>query len=212
MGRIGCLGGLKQMEVEKVADAKARYRKIDEEMNRLKKPIFPVIQAGRTMAKKFWGKAWCKHLEFAYRHEADCLRRGRRYVRQGAVLELEVTAGKMIALVKASLTYPVEIVVSKVTDAQWDSIVNACEGKIDSLAAILRGELSKAVKEILIGFEKGLLPRPEEIQFYCACSGGKKLCEHVSAVLYGAGIRFDEYAEYLFILRWANFFRLSASL
>ena len=155
-------------------------RKAAKEVRKLKKQgldVQPVVLEGRTIATKIWGKAWCAHLESSYREDAHCLRRGRRYVRQGSVIDLAVTEGKISGLVSERLRYPVEIVILKVADAQWDTLVNECFGKIDSLLALLRGELSKAVIEILIGSEKGLLPRPQEITFHCTCSAGTKLCD-----------------------------------
>src|ERR1700731_3748880 len=54
------------------------------EMEKLKKQghtISPVVIEGRTIARNFWGKAWCENLE-RYSDYANRLPRGRTYVRR----------------------------------------------------------------------------------------------------------------------------------
>lgn len=52
--------------------------------------VSPVIVEGRTIAKSFWGKAWCENLE-RYSDYDNRLPRGRSYVRNGSVLDLQIT-------------------------------------------------------------------------------------------------------------------------
>ncbi len=46
--------------------------------------ISPIIIEGRTIASKWWGKAWNKNLE-SYADFSNRIGRGRSYVRNGAV-------------------------------------------------------------------------------------------------------------------------------
>ena len=65
------------------------------EMEKRKKkghPVSPVIIEGRTIAKTFWGKAWCENLE-RYSDYANRLPRGRTYVRNGSVVDLQIAPG-----------------------------------------------------------------------------------------------------------------------
>ena len=75
--------------------------------------ISPIELSGRTIARTFWGKAWCENLE-SYSNFENRLPRGRRYVRNGSVIDLKVTEGKVKALVLGSSLYKVEISISPV--------------------------------------------------------------------------------------------------
>ena len=64
---------------------------------KLGQALSPVAIDGRTIARSFWGKAWCENLE-SYRDYESRLPRGRSYVRHGSVLDLKVASGKITAL------------------------------------------------------------------------------------------------------------------
>ena len=70
--------------------------------------VAPVVIEGRTIARSFWGKAWCDHME-SYRDYDNRLPRGRTYVRNGSVFDLQIEPGKVTALVSGSEIYAVEI-------------------------------------------------------------------------------------------------------
>src|SRR5688500_11174242 len=70
--------------------------------------ILPVVIEGRSIARTFWGKSWCENLE-AYSDIANRLPRGRTYVRNGSVLDLQIAAGKVSALVSGSSLYEIEL-------------------------------------------------------------------------------------------------------
>jgi hypothetical protein len=67
-------------------------------------PVSPVNIAGRTIASTFWGKAWCENLE-AYSDFENRLPRGRTYVRNGSVVDLQIDKGKVTARVSGSSLY-----------------------------------------------------------------------------------------------------------
>ena len=82
----------------------ARRRKAEREVAKRRKAgqvITPVTVEGRTIAKTFWGKAWCENLE-SYSDYENRLPRGRTYVRNGSVVDLQVSAGSILALVSGS--------------------------------------------------------------------------------------------------------------
>src|SRR5262245_45432878 len=58
--------------------------------------VTPVVIEGRTIARTFWGKAWCENLE-SYSDYENRLPRGRTYVRNGSVIDLQVQPGKIKA-------------------------------------------------------------------------------------------------------------------
>ena len=61
----------------------------------------PVEIAGRIIASTFWGKAWCDNLE-SYSDFSNRLPRGRTYVRNGSVVDLQIEPGKSPKLVSGS--------------------------------------------------------------------------------------------------------------
>src|SRR5271166_1582884 len=78
----------------------------------------PVVLDGRKIASTFWGKAWCDNLE-AYSDYENRLPRGRTYVRNGSVVDLQIGKGKVTALVSGSELYTVNITIAPLPEKQW---------------------------------------------------------------------------------------------
>src|SRR5712672_341800 len=81
----------------------------------------PVAIAGRKIARTFWGEAWCDNLE-RYSDYANRLPRGRTYVRNGSVVDLQVAPGSVTALVSGSTMYDVTVTVVPVPRTRWSAI------------------------------------------------------------------------------------------
>jgi uncharacterized Zn finger protein len=171
-------------------------------MEKLKKkghPVSPIVIEGRTIAKTFWGKAWCENLE-RYSDYENRLPRGRAYVRNGSVVDLQIGGGEVKALVSGSEIYKVAVKVTPVSKVRWQSICSDCGGAIDSLVELLQGRFSKGVMERICQKGIGLFPSPDEIQLSCSCPDWASMCKHVAAVLYGIGARLDQQPELIFKL------------
>jgi uncharacterized Zn finger protein len=125
-----------------VADRWLRAARGMEKRRKQGHPASPVIIAGRTIVKTFWGKAWCENLE-RYSDFANRLPRGRTYVRNGSVIDLQIAEGSIQALVSGSQIYKVSVKITPVTKACWRSICADCAGAIDSLVELLQGRFSK---------------------------------------------------------------------
>jgi uncharacterized Zn finger protein len=162
--------------------------------------LSPVAIEGRTIARTFWGMSWCKNLE-RYSDYESRLPRGRSYVRNGSVLDLEIAAGRVTALVSGTEIYRVAIEVSPLSRGRWSSICKDCAGAIDSLVELLQGRFSDAVMERICREKTGLFPSPAEIELSCSCPDWASMCKHVAAALYGIGARLDVQPELLFELR-----------
>src|ERR1700733_1815455 len=159
-----------------------------------------VVIAGRTIAGTFWGEAWCDNLE-RYSDFANRLPRGRTYVRNGSVVDLQIKPGLIQALVSGSELYEITLKIAPVGKQRWKSICEDCAGAIDSLVELLQGRFSKGVMERICRQSQGLFPSPAEIKLSCSCPDWAGMCKHVAAVLYGVGARFDHEPELLFRLR-----------
>ena len=190
-----------------------RRRQAEREMAKLTKKghaVSPVVIHGRTIAKTFWGKAWCDNLE-RYSDYANRLPRGRTYVRNGSVVDLQIATAEVKAVVSGSAMYKVAVQVSPVPKVRWHSICKDSAGAIDSLVELLQGRFSKGVMERICQQRTGLFPSPDEIKLSCSCPDWASMCKHVAAVLYGIGARLDEQPELLFKLREVDEKELIAS-
>ena len=180
-----------------------RRQKAEREMAKRKKagqPVSPVTVQGRTIARTFWGKAWCDNLE-RYSDFANRLPRGRTYVRNGSVVDLRIAPGEVRAVVSGSKLYTVKIQVTPVPGPQWQGLCADCAGAVDSLVELLQGTLSAGVMERICRRDTGLFPSPREIRLTCSCPDWATMCKHVAAVLYGVGARLDHEPNLLFLLR-----------
>ena len=160
----------------------------------------PVKVDGRSIAKTFWGKAWCDNLE-AYSDFENRLPRGRTYVRNGSVVDLQIQPGKITARVMGSELYQVVIDITALPKAQWQALVQDCTGSIATLVELLQGRLSQAVMERMCAPQTGMFPAPRHINMACSCPDWAGMCKHVAATLYGVGRRLDEEPQLLFTLR-----------
>jgi hypothetical protein len=163
----------------------------------------PVVLGGRTIARTFWGKAWCDNLE-RYRDFAYRLERGRSYLRSGSVIDLQIEAGKIRAKVAGTSLYDVAIDIDAVAPDAWREIRRDCAGSIGSRLDLLAGKLSDAVMLRLCADRTGLFPAPSAIRFTCSCPDYAIMCKHVAAAMYGVGARLDHAPELLFALRLAS--------
>ncbi len=163
-------------------------------------PVAPVAIAGRTIAASFWGKSWCDNLE-RYSDFENRLPRGRTYVRNGSVVDLQITKGEIVARVAGSSLYAIKISIAPVGASRWKAICRDCAGTVDSLIELLQGRFAKGVMDRVCREGDGLFPAPQEIKLSCSCPDWASMCKHVAAALYGVGARLDEKPQLLFVLR-----------
>jgi len=171
-------------------------------------PIGPLPVRG-LIAKSFWGKGWCKHMEQFSDYE-NRLPRGRSYVRNGAVYHLSIASGVVTANVSGSSPYKLTIHIEPLDAKKWESIKASCKGKIGSLIELLQGKISDEIMTVVTDPKNGLFPHPNEIRFNCNCPDWADMCKHVAAAMYGIGVRLDTEPELLFKLRGVNLEELIA--
>lgn len=173
----------------------ARRQQRGELMDLVKAPA-----GSKKLCTTFWGQAWCRNLE-AYQHYEARLPRGRSYLRQGKVYNLEIQAGEISATVAGSRLYETRILIQPLPQDQWQEIVHQSGGQVASLLDLLAGKLGDGLMRVLTDPEHGLFPKPKEIRFDCTCPDYADLCKHSAAVLYGVGVLLDQKPELLFTLR-----------
>lgn len=180
-----------------------KLRRAERELAKLRKKhgrsFSPVALEGRDIAKSFWGKSWCSNLE-RYSDYETRLPRGRAYVRNGSVVDLQIAKGEVSAMVAGSALYNVRVTIAPVAASRWKAICQDCAGSVDSLIEILQGRLAQGVMDRVCRRDDGLFPAPEHIGLSCSCPDWAEMCKHVAAVLYGIGARLDEQPELLFLL------------
>jgi uncharacterized Zn finger protein len=162
--------------------------------------LAPVRIEGRKIASTYWGKAWCDNLE-SYSDYQNRLPRGRSYVRNGSVVDLQIVNGKIKALVQGSALYEVSIAVNSLKAAHWQQFKTRCAGKITNLLDLMQGRLSSEILADVTAHATGLFPSPPEMELQCSCLDWAEMCKHVAAVLYGVGARLDKKPELFFTLR-----------
>ena len=185
-----------------VAQQRSDAAKLVEKLRKKYPNLQPVVVEGRTIAKSFWGKAWCDNVETYMDHD-NRLPRGRAYVRNGAVVDVHIFKGVVHALVSGSQAkpYKVEIHIDPLTAAKWKRIQEMSRGKVDSLLSLMQGKLPESLLHLLCDPQDGIFPRQREIHMHCKCPDGARLCKHLAAVLYGIGHRLDEHPELFFTMR-----------
>jgi uncharacterized Zn finger protein len=172
-----------------------------------KRALVPIKIEGRQIATSFWGAAWCDNLE-SYSDFANRLPRGRTYVRNGSVVDLQIQRGVVKALVSGSEVYTAKIDIKTVPPATWNKIKKDCARSIDSLMDLLQGRFDRGIMERLTEQDGGLFPKPGEIAMKCSCPDYAYMCKHLAAVLYGIGARLDTAPELLFTLRGVDHLEL----
>ena len=114
-----------------VGARRARVARVSDELRRNGVDVQPVHIEGRSIARSFWGRRWCHHLESCSDFE-NRLPRGRAYVRNGSVCHLDVHAGGVDAMVVGSDLYHVVVRIRKLGQVAWKAIRAECAGRVGS--------------------------------------------------------------------------------
>ena len=195
---------------QSVDERKKEAEKTIKKLQKKGKILDPVRIEGRIIAKTFWGKSWCKHLESFSDYDTR-LPRGRSYARCGAIIDLKLEQGKITALVQGSEMYDITINIEQVDQQKWQNIIQKCTGEISSVIELLQGKISENVMGIITDKTNGLFPDLSNIKMKCDCYDWAKMCKHIAAVFYGIGARLDEKPELIFTLRGVDYKELISS-
>ena len=150
-------GNFEQPTDEELKKNQAASRKREAMRGHVLEPVV-VTNARGDICTSWWGKAWCRNLE-SYADYSNRLERGKRYLREGSVIDLKIARGKVTAKVQGSrkTPYRVEIRISPLSEEKIDAIMQQCGHKLDSLEKLTTGELPEDMRELFLG-QNGLFP------------------------------------------------------
>lgn len=185
-----------------VAQKKEEARKNYEILKKKSPNINPVHIQGTQIARTWWSKAWNRNLE-SYAALSNRISRGRSYLKNGAVLDLQIESGHVSAIVLGSgrSNYNIQIEIDPLNPKRYEAISILCNRKIDSLEELIEGKFPKELEELFTTQNEGIFPSPKEIHFACSCPDYALVCKHIAAVLYGIGARLDDDPLLFFKLR-----------
>ncbi|MDR1083854.1 MAG: SWIM zinc finger family protein [Deltaproteobacteria bacterium] len=183
-----------------VSQKRAKAQRLVAKLTKKKKGLLPVRISGRQIAESFWGKGWCRHFD-SMADFPNRLARGRSYIINDAVCHLEMTQGRVFALVSGTELYEVEMIISPLSEEKWTQIKEVFRSKLTTMVDLISGRLSPELLEAISHPRDGLFPQASEISYTCSCPDWAGLCKHVAAVFYGIGNRLDSSPELIFKLR-----------
>src|SRR3974390_2190946 len=142
-----------------VAETRRRSARQLRKLRKKGQSIAPVTIEGRASATTLWGQSWCTNLE-RYSDYENRLPRGRSYVRNGSVLDLQIAKGEVVAMVAGSDLYKIKVSITPVAGRRWKAICRDCAGSINSLVELLQGRFAKGVMDRVCRQGDGLFPSP----------------------------------------------------
>jgi uncharacterized Zn finger protein len=162
--------------------------------------ISPVVIDGSKLSTTWWGMAWNKNLE-RYADYENRIGRGKKYVKGGTVLDLQIGDGIITAVVNGSRIYEVTIEIEKLSKTKWERISKKCSHSIANLSELAEGKFPQELAQMFTEKGEGLFPSPKEIHMDCSCPDRADMCKHIAAALYGVGRRLDDDPLLFFKLR-----------
>jgi uncharacterized Zn finger protein len=155
-----------------------------------------------AFASRWWAKRWIAVLE-SFNIGAR-LGRGRRYARQGQVVDLQIEAGEVKAKVQGSRPkpYQVSITLKPLSREDWQRLTEAMAAEARFGAKLLAGEMPTAIEEVFQSLELSLFPKVHgDLTTHCSCPDWSNPCKHIAAVYYLLGEAFDHDPFLMFRLR-----------
>jgi uncharacterized Zn finger protein len=155
-----------------------------------------------AFGKSWWASRWIAALERVV--NTGRLARGRTYARAGQVVSLDVSRDGVKAVVQGSRAkpYTVNITFRKLSDAEWERVIDAMASEALYAARLLSGEMPETIEEAFASVGASLLPADrDDMRTTCTCPDVANPCKHIAAVHYLLGERFDEDPFLMFLLR-----------
>jgi uncharacterized Zn finger protein len=155
-----------------------------------------------AFGRSWWAGRWIAALERLV--NPGRLARGRTYARAGQVVSLDVTREGVNAVVQGSRPdpYTVRIEFKRLTDADWERVIDAMASEALYAARLLSGEMPEQIEDIFVAAGTSLFPAErDDMVTKCSCPDSANPCKHIAAVYYLLGERFDDDPFLMFLLR-----------
>ncbi|WP_435826627.1 SWIM zinc finger family protein [Micromonospora inaquosa] len=154
-----------------------------------------------AIGQSWWSRRFLEVLEsFAL---GTRLTRGRSYARAGQVLTLDITPGRVSAVVQGSRPQPyqVSIALEPFPAALWSRIEDELAGQAFFSARLLAGDLPDELEELFVAAGAPLFPAAvDELNQRCNCPDFAVPCKHLAATFYLLAEAFD--ADPFELLHW----------
>lgn len=155
-----------------------------------------------AFAKSWWAQRWIAALERLV--DSGRLARGRSYARKGQVLSIDETKDGIAARVQGSqrTPYQISIKIKRLTDAEWEKVIDALSEQAIFSAQLLAGEMPQEIEQAFEKAKASLFPSNRgDLTTDCSCPDYSNPCKHIAAAHYILGERFDEDPFLIFRLR-----------
>lgn len=131
------------------------------------------------------------------------MQRGRRYARAGQVVELQVSAGAVTAIVQGSRAKPyrVRVGLTAFDKTEWAQVSQALADNAWYAANLLAGEMPEDIEDAFSSVGLSLFPgSARDLSMDCSCPDSAVPCKHLAAVFYLLAESFD--TDPFAILAW----------
>lgn len=147
----------------------------------------PVRAASRRgpIGTEWWGEQWVAAMERL--GVTGRLERGKRYARNGSVLELELSHGMTFGHVQGSygFAYRTAVYLQTFSDEEWRRALDALAGQAIYAAKLLAGEMPGDIETAFQDVGLSLFPRSlKDVAFECSCPDWGDPCKHAAALYY----------------------------
>jgi uncharacterized Zn finger protein len=155
-----------------------------------------------AFGKSWWAGRWIAALERLVNPAR--LARGRSYARKGQVVSLDISRDGVKAQVQGTRAQPyaVKVTFKRLTDAEWERVIDAMSAEALYAARLLSGEMPEQIEDVFASVGTSLFPEDSnDMRTTCSCPDLANPCKHIAAVHYLIGERFDEDPFLMFLLR-----------
>ncbi|MGP3922174.1 SWIM zinc finger family protein [Streptomyces sp. 8N616] len=156
---------------------------------------------GRGFAQTWWGQAWLKALEDTAL-DAEQLKKGRRYAREGAVGAVSVRPGRITAVVRDRDRTPhrSDVLLQELGEEDWDRLLDTVADRAGHIAALLDRDMPPHLVEDAAAAGVELLPGIGDLEPECTC-GVWDHCPHTAALCYQVARLLDQDPFVLLLMR-----------
>ncbi|MET0191727.1 MAG: SWIM zinc finger family protein [Pseudonocardia sediminis] len=166
-------------------------------------PAFPAQRGTAARGRSWWARAWVAAVEdTSLDHSA--LRRSRKVAGSGRVGPITVSPGRLAAAVDdpdAPDGLHASVALAVLSDEEWSRLLEQVAAESGHLAALLSGEVPRALVQAADAAGVALLPDIGDLDPECDCPDWGNPCVHAGALCYQAAWLLDTDPFVLLLLR-----------